>query len=188
MQLDMPRTLEEAKFIMQITGGVASLDVCERVGVKRSTLYDRIKHAKYIIDQFGVDGVAEIAQPMTLPHEAKILLWDIETSTIDLHIRQYDLTSRKGRHHYDTIHRDWNILGAAWKFLGDSSVRCVSVSSQNPTNDEYVVKKLHEVLTGVNILIAHNGDAFDLKKYNARALFYDLPPINHIHTIDTLKV
>jgi len=122
-----------------------------------------------------------------LNHTARMLVWDIETSSIDILHRQYDLTVNTKRFNPNEIVRDWNILGAAWKLIGHDKVSCVSVSSKNPTNDLEVVKIVHSVLMGADILIGHNSDAFDLKKFNARAIFHGLPPIPQKQQIDTLK-
>lgn len=122
-----------------------------------------------------------------LNHTAKMLVWDIETSSIDILHRQYDLTVNTKRFNPNEIVRDWNILGAAWKLIGHDKVSCVSVSSKNPTNDLEVVKIVHSVLMEVDILIGHNSDAFDLKKFNARAIYHGLPPIPQKQQIDTLK-
>ena len=122
-----------------------------------------------------------------LNHTAKMLVWDIETSSIDILHRQYDLTVNTKRFNPNEIVRDWNILGAAWKLIGHDKINCVSVSSKNPTNDLEVVKIVHSVLMEVDILIGHNSDAFDLKKFNARAIYHGLPPIPQKQQIDTLK-
>lgn len=99
----------------------------------------------------------------------------------------YDLRVTISRFDQSKIINDWSILSGAWKFLGGET-RCIGVSPQNPRNDEFVVRKLHEVLMEADILVGHNADAFDLKKFNTRAIFYDLPPIPHKPSIDTLKV
>jgi RNase_H superfamily len=121
-------------------------------------------------------------------HSAKILLWDVETSSIDIHVRQYGLKVYNKYLNWKDIHRDWTMLGGSWMWLEDEVPRCVSVSSQNPFDDEFVVRRMHEILQQADVSVAHNGDNFDIKKFNTRALFYDLDPISHIHTIDTLKV
>jgi len=132
-------------------------------------------------------GLFNKPSPPPLPHDARILFWDVETSTLDLAIRQYDLKSYKGYHNYKNITRDWVMLGGAWMFMGETTPRCISVSSQNPFNDEMVVRKLHEILQQADILVAHNGDAFDIKKFNARAIYYGLEPLKDLVSIDTLK-
>ena len=116
-----------------------------------------------------------------------MLVWDIETSSIDILHRQYDLTVNTKRFRPDEIVRDWNIFSIAWKFIGQDSVNCLSVSSKNPASDYYVVKQFHDILMQADIIIGHNSDAFDLKKFNARAIYHKLPPIPKKQQIDTLK-
>lgn len=122
-----------------------------------------------------------------LNHTAKMLVWDIESSSIDILHRQYDLTVNTKRFRPEEIVRDWNIFSVAWKLIGHDKVNCVSVSSKNPTNDLEVVKMFHSVLMDADILIGHNSDNFDLKKFNARAIYHGLPPIPKKQQIDTLK-
>jgi len=83
-----------------------------------------------------------------LNHTAKMLVWDIESSSIDILHRQYDLTVNTKRFRPEEIVRDWNIFSIAWKLIGRDKVSCVSVSSKNPTNDLEVVKMFHSVLMG----------------------------------------
>ena len=51
-----------------------------------------------------------------------------------------------------------------------------------------VIKTLHDVLSEADIIIAHNGDKFDSKKFNTRAIAYGLPPIEPKKSVDTLKI
>jgi len=122
-----------------------------------------------------------------LNHTAKMLVWDIESSSIDILHRQYDLTVNTKRFRPEEIVRDWNIFSIAWKFIGCDKVNCVSVSSKNPTNDLELIKIFHRVISDADILIGHNSDNFDLKKFNARAIYHGLPPIPPKQQIDTLK-
>ena len=55
-------------------------------------------------------------------------------------------------------------------------------------NDKKLVKRLWELFDEADILIAHNGDNFDIKKANARFAYYNLPPPSPYKTVDTLKV
>lgn len=184
MNLRMPENVEQAKAIIAMMGDKTIKEFAESLNMKMSTVYDRITRARKILDNTVIDVRGLIGNPVM--HSAKILFWDLECSTIDLKIRQYDLRSHKGYHHYSTIQRDWTLLGAAWKWIYEDRVHCISVSSKDPMNDEGVVRKLHEVLSDADLIVAHNNDAFDIKKFNTRALVYGLPPI-HINSVDTLK-
>lgn len=120
----------------------------------------------------------------------KILIWDIETSPIVAAV--WGLFNQNIN--FDSIIDDWYIICAAWKWHGDKEIDTISVLDcktrfkKDHKDDYHVVKKLHKVLSEADVLVAHNGDKFDLKKFNARALFHGLKPIPHMQTIDTLKV
>jgi ribosomal protein S27AE len=117
-------------------------------------------------------------------HGMKILAWDVETSPIVGAV--WGLWEQNLSHHH--ILEDWNLLTVAWKWIGKSKVEAAAVSPKSPTNDKELVKRVHAVLSEADVLVAHNGDKFDLKKFNARAIFNGLAPLPPITTIDTLKV
>lgn len=117
----------------------------------------------------------------------KSLYWDVETSSIDLRVRTYQLKNFVKYFDPKLIERDWTMLGAAWAF-DDGPPKVISVSPQNPLDDRHVVEVLHGVLNEADILIGHNSDQFDLKKFNTRAIYYGLPPIAPKTQIDTLKI
>jgi hypothetical protein len=117
-----------------------------------------------------------------------MLYYDIESTDEEFVRRQYGAKIYDTRFKWKELVRPFSLISAAWKISGDDNVHCISVSSKNPFNDEGVVRKLHSVLSEADILIGHNSDKFDHKKFNARAIFYNLPPIQPKQTIDTLKV
>ena len=88
--------------------------------------------------------------------------------------------------------QDWYILCWAAKQLDGRMRTCSLPDSPNYKkdleNDEYVVRQLWRLFDEADILIAHNGDQFDVKKANARFAFYNLPPPSPYKTIDTKKV
>ena len=55
-------------------------------------------------------------------------------------------------------------------------------------DDRKLVKELWHLLDKAEIVIAQNGDAFDLKKINTRFAYYGMPPPSPYRTVDTLKV
>src|SRR6202007_1093580 len=58
----------------------------------------------------------------------------------------------------------------------------------DPYNDLHVLQVLHSVLAEADVIVAHNGDKFDIKFTEARMLIQGLPPLPPIQKIDTLKV
>lgn len=122
----------------------------------------------------------------------KIVLWDVETSFMETRVFHMQ---RKYKNHigYDQIKTHWYMICACWKELGSSKMESVSLLDdpkrfkKSHRDDYFVVKKLAESLRDVDILIAHNGDKFDLKMLNQRLIFHKLPPLPKILSVDTLK-
>lgn len=112
--------------------------------------------------------------------QPKILIWDIETSYILAHT----FSLYPERIHPANVVEDWRIHSIAWKWHGKK--RVYSVVEENRC-DKNVLEAVYEVLCEADYLVHHNGDAFDLKKFNARLVRHKLPPLPPIKTVDTLK-
>lgn len=87
----------------------------------------------------------------------------------------------------------WYLLSFAWKWLGDKDVSCRALPDysgykRNHNNDLHLVRDLHDLLDRADIIVAQNGDSFDIKKANARIIFHRLPPPSTYKTVDTLKL
>jgi uncharacterized protein YprB with RNaseH-like and TPR domain len=110
----------------------------------------------------------------------KILFLDIETSP--------NLSYVWGHYEQNVIaHKEqWEILCFAYKWLDEKKVSCVIRGKDK--NDRRVTDKLHKVMSDAHIIVAHNGDSFDIKKAKSRFLFYKLEPIRPLATVDTKKV
>lgn len=120
--------------------------------------------------------------------QKKILIFDIETTDLELIVRSYSLKNYIRYFKPESISRDWTMLGAAWKWKGEDSAQVVSVTPSEPLNDEGIVRALYAVLDEADVIIGHNSDKFDIKKFNTRAIAYDLPPLGKKIQIDTLKI
>ena len=58
----------------------------------------------------------------------------------------------------------------------------------NPEDDYEIIKSLWKLLDEADIVIGHNGDAFDIKKANARFIFHGMEPPSPFKTVDTLNI
>jgi hypothetical protein len=90
------------------------------------------------------------------------------------------------------IKENWYILSFAVKW-GDGKTRTHALPDyplygSDRENDAELVKELHSVFEQADIIVAHNGDRFDIKKANARFIFHGLMPPTSCNTIDTLKI
>lgn len=109
----------------------------------------------------------------------RILLWDIETKP--------NVSYTWGKWQTDVLDfiEEWSILSVAYKWFGEKKVYCLAVDT---ITERALIKYLHRVFKKADILIAHHGDSFDLKRINARFLYYGLNPPKIPATIDTKKV
>lgn len=119
--------------------------------------------------------------------EPRILLIDIETSP--------NLGYTWGRWEQNVIEnvKDWHLLSFAYKWLGEKKVSAHSLPdskyySKDPENDKELCAALWYLFNEADIIIAHNGDSFDIKKIQARLLVHDMLPPSPFKTIDTKKV
>ena len=89
--------------------------------------------------------------------------------------------------------QSWYILSVAWKWEGEKTVHAVSIADyphykQHKEDDRLLVERIWMLLNHADIVVAHNGDRFDLPKINARFLKHGLRPPEPYATVDTLKV
>jgi hypothetical protein len=88
---------------------------------------------------------------------------------------------------------DWYILSFAFKWLDNKKVHVRALPDyqsfkKNPSDDKNLVYELWELFNEADIIIAHHGDGFDIKKSNARFVFHGFSPPSPYKSIDTLKV
>lgn len=116
----------------------------------------------------------------------KILILDIETAPVKAYVWrlwQQDV-------YLDQIISDWFMLTWSAKWLFDSNIMSDRLTGKEAKkeNDKRIVEKLYKLLDEADIVIAHNGDKFDIPKINARFLFHGLSPTTPYKQIDTKKV
>jgi len=116
---------------------------------------------------------------MTKP---KILCWDLETSYMAM--AGFSLWEEIKSH--NNILEDWYIICGAYKWLGEKKVHAVAIEKAG--DDKDVVQHMRDVIAEADIVIHHNGDAFDLKKLAARMIVHGIEPFPMPACIDTLKV
>lgn len=120
----------------------------------------------------------------------RVIIYDIETSGIQA--STWNLWPNNGIP-YQNIIKDWFIISIAWKELGKDKVHAVSVLddksrfSTDPTDDYHVVDTFRKVIDGADVLVAFNGDKFDIKMFNSRLIKHDLPPSPRVLQVDPMK-
>ncbi len=121
-----------------------------------------------------------------MTNKPKILVFDTETAPLTSYTwGLYDQNISLNQ-----IKADWHFLAWAALWLGDPAKKIIyrdNSKAKNIQDDRQLVIELHKLLEEADIVIAQNGDKFDIKKFNARAAIHKLEPIRALKSTDTLK-
>ena len=149
-----------------------------------NTTPDLIKEAKQGIRQQVVKSYKPPkAKSSNMP---KILLLDIETAPLKAYV-----WSRWRQNIYsDQILSNWFILTWSAKWLFEDNIFASKLTSKEALSedDSRITEELWHYLDEADIVIAHNGNVFDLPRINARLLLHNLLPPSPYRQIDTLKI
>ena len=109
---------------------------------------------------------------------SRILLIDIETSPL--------ISYTWGLYEQNVIERisTFTILSVAYKWIGKPT----KVIACDVKPEFELLTSLHKLLSQAQIVVAHNGDSFDIKKINTRFIIHKISPPSPYITIDTKKV
>lgn len=82
------------------------------------------------------------------------------------------------------VERNTQILSFAYSWGGKVEV----LSWRTQENEKKLLKKLWRIVDAADLIVAQNGDKFDIRVMNGRFLFYDMKPPRQYITVDTLKI
>lgn len=117
----------------------------------------------------------------------RILAYDIETAP------NTSYTWGKYEQNVLSFVQESYMLCYAYKWLDEKTTHVIGLPDfptykKDPTDDKALTTSLWELFNEADIIIAHNGDAFDIKYSNGRFLYHKLVPPTTYRTIDTLKI
>jgi hypothetical protein len=145
-------------------------------------------------ESYDLHGIPQYGEgrkvALNIMRQPKILLFDIENAPNTAYIwgLWQETTSP------EMIEREWYMLCWAAKWLGESTVYSAGLMDYpkefraNPENDKPLLKTLWKLLDEADIVIAHNGAQFDVRKTNARFIMNGLTPPSPYKVIDTLLI
>jgi hypothetical protein len=120
-----------------------------------------------------------------LKNTAKILLIDIETAPKVAYVWQ----TFKVNISPEQIVSDTHLLSYAAKWLGDKFVIYDDQSkSKTLSDDRRLLKGIHALLDEADVVVGHNGQAFDLPFILTRMAAYDMTPPSPFRQVDTCRV
>lgn len=118
--------------------------------------------------------------------QPNVLIFDVETAPITAYV--WDLYDQNVG--LNQIKSDWHLLAFGAKWYKDPASKVIYMDNsknRNIQDDKAIIKGLWELLDQADVVIAQNGDKFDIRKFNARAAIHGLPPVSHFRSTDTYK-
>lgn len=124
--------------------------------------------------------------PESITRAPRILYFDIES--VGLEVKTYNL--KTDYISPKNVLKDWALLSYAGSFESDPEnfFYLDQRYTENKRDDRQLTEGLHALLSKADIIIGHNVDNFDLKKFNTKATKYGLEPLSKKMTFDTLKI
>ena len=116
--------------------------------------------------------------------DPKILLIDIETAPDVAYVwGVYDTNAIEIKEH-------WYVLSAAWSWYGRNKIECKALPDYHKYKaqsgeDFLLVNEIRDLLSEADIVIAHNGADFDVKKLTARFIYWGIDPPSPFKVVDT---
>lgn len=168
MNLDsLVELMKSRQYLLEMGAGKLS----KRYGTTREMIYQ----AKYIVKE-------------SIKKKAKILIFDIETTPLEAYVWQTQVW--KARISDENVISRWFMLTWSAKWLGEDKIMSMRVTGEEALreDDKRIVAGIWGLLDEADIVIAHNGDSFDIPNLNTRFLINGLSPTRPYRTIDTLKV
>jgi DNA polymerase III epsilon subunit-like protein len=114
---------------------------------------------------------------------AKVLIYDIETSP---NIGWFWRAGYKQNIQTNQILKERAIICVSYKWQGESEV--YNLTWDKNQCDKFLIEQFVEVLNEADLIVAHNGDNFDIKWLKTRALFHRIPMLPNYKQFDTLKL
>lgn len=115
----------------------------------------------------------------------RVLLIDIETAPKIAYVwRTYDESISPEQLVSDTF-----LLSFAAKWLGEKKVIYSDQSTSRPmSNDMKLLRQIHSLMDEADIVVAHNGQAFDVPFVLTRMVAKGLPPMSPFKQVDTFRI
>jgi len=155
----------------------SQIDICAALNMVPSAVHRAVK---WLENQKSVQRVAN--KFFVADGGPRVLVFDIETTpTKSWHWRCFKENIAPKQ-----IIQHSHLLCYAAKWLDSEQV--IFDSTKYDDSDERCCRTLWHLFEEADVLIAHNGRAFDTNYMQARWMYYDMVPPSPYKTIDTLKI
>lgn len=145
---------------------------------------EEVREAKKIIQRNKI--LTEVSPHKLDPNSVpKILLLDIETAPNSAYVWRF----WKQDIYLDQIISTWFMLTWSAKWLLEPEVFSQRLTREEvlAEDDGRIMETLWHLLNQADIVIAHNGEKFDIPRIKTRFILHGLPPTTFYQQVDTLK-
>ena len=143
---------------------------------------------QYKLTREEVYEAKKITRNNRLSKLPRILFLDIETTPLEAFVWQMQVWRANVKD--DAVISRWFMLtwSAKWLFSSDTMSMRLTSDEVKAEKDGRIVDGLWKVLNEADIVVAHNGDRFDIPNINTRFIINGLSPTKPYSTIDTLRI
>lgn len=111
----------------------------------------------------------------------RILLLDLETFPDVAYVwGVYDQNAIEVKEH-------WYMLSFAYRWHKAGPIVCRTLADTKSRTDRILAKEIHALMDEADIIVAHNGVDFDVKKINARLIAHGFQPPSPYKVVDTKR-
>lgn len=116
----------------------------------------------------------------------KILIFDIETSPMKAYVWKLWRTNIN----LDHIISEWFCIAwsAKWLYSNEIMGQVLTPDEIKREDDKRIITSLWDLINKADIVVAHNGNKFDIPRVNSRFIIHDLPPTKPYFSIDTCLI
>ena len=182
-------------YLELINDGYSQRAACRELEIPRTTMQDYIKRKQKEIvfdvdvEKFNFPDMVNthyVTKEKPLIKKPRICYYDIETSLAkSYHFRNWkvNLSHKQGI-------QESHMLAHCWSWGSSGEVQGSVLSKEEMLNHdpERLVLEAWSILDNCDVLVAHNGKKFDVRKVNAYFLQFGLPPPSSYKVIDTLQI
>lgn len=171
-----------------VSSGLSQRQACVKLGISRGGIQRALKKCEKTVTKVEILNTKSSDKVVSLPDEttkAKLLFYDIETSlALSYHWGQW-----KQNLSHKACKQPSHLLSHSWAWNSGEVVGSVLTRDEMlDHDDERLVLEAWSLFDNADVIVAHNGKKFDVRKMNAFFLQYGLPPPSPYKVIDTLQI
>lgn len=119
-------------------------------------------------------------------HNPRVLIFDIETSPM----KAYVWRMWKENIHLEQVISDWFCIAwsAKWLYSEDIMGDVLTPEEVKTEDDGRIMKSLWTLINEADIVVAHNGNKFDIPRINSRFIINGLAPTKPYFSVDTCQI